>query len=82
MKNLSINPNYLSDNNTFQFKRQDWIKEGFVDVIYKDQRIAILNGFSAPLQWTVKNGSNIPVKVINQLESMVIKLIVKTYKSK
>jgi hypothetical protein len=55
---------------------------GFFDVMYKGQRIAILNGLSAPLQWTAKNGSNIPVKVIDQLEKMVVKMIIKTNKSK
>jgi hypothetical protein len=33
---------------------------GFFDVMYKGQRIAIINGISAPLQWTAKNGSDIP----------------------
>jgi hypothetical protein len=33
------------------------------------------------LQWTAKNGSNIPLKVIEQLEKMVIALIKKTAKA-
>jgi hypothetical protein len=45
--------------------------EGFMDVFYEGQRIAILNGKSAPLQWTAKNGSNIPNDVIDQLEKIV-----------
>jgi hypothetical protein len=82
MKNLSINPEFVSDNNTFKFIRVPSMYAGFFDVMYKGQRIAILNGLSAPLQWTAKNGSNIPVKVIDQLEKMVVKMIIKTNKSK
>jgi hypothetical protein len=51
--------------------------EGFTDVFYKGHRIAILNGLSAPLQWTAKNGSNIPNDVIDQLETLVSKIIAK-----
>jgi hypothetical protein len=78
MNTLSINPKLISDNNTFKFVNVPSMYEGFMDVMYKGQRIAILNGMSAPLQWTAKNGSNIPVKVIEQLENMVIKLIKKS----
>ena len=80
MKNLAINPTLLSDTNTFSFKSVPSMYYGFFDVMYKGQRIAILNGLSAPLQWTAKNGSNIPVKVIDQLEKMAIRLIKKTNK--
>lgn len=80
MKNLSINPELISDNNTFTFKPVPSMYDGFFDVYYKGQRIAILNGLSAPLEWTAKNGSNIPNNVIDQLENMVSKLIEKTYK--
>ncbi len=41
----------------------------WVDVYYKGQRIAIINGFNSPLQWTAKNGSNIPNNIINYLET-------------
>jgi hypothetical protein len=82
MRNLAINPELISDNNTFSFKNVPSMYNGFFDVYYKGQRIAILNGLSAPLQWTAKNGSNIPVKVIEQLENMVVKLITKTNKQK
>ena len=75
MNNLPINIQNLSDNNTFTFKKEKSIYDGFVSVYYKGQRIAILNGLSAPLQWTAKNGSNIPLKVIQQLEKMVIRLM-------
>jgi len=80
MRNLAINPELVSDNNTFEFKKVDSMYNGFFDVYYKGQRIAILNGKSAPLQWTVKNGSNIPVKIIDKLEKMASRLIMKTYK--
>jgi hypothetical protein len=75
MKNLAINPELISDNNTFTFKNVPSMYNGFYDVFYKGQRIAILNGLSSPLQWTAKNGSNIPVKVIDQLEKMVVRMI-------
>ena len=78
MKNLAINPELISDNNTFKFVPVPSMYHGFTDVMYKGQRIAILNGLSAPLQWTAKNGSNIPVKVIDQLEKMVVRMIKKT----
>jgi hypothetical protein len=71
MRNLLINTENLSDNNTFQFKKVPSMYEGFMDVFYEGQRIAILNGKSAPLQWTAKNGSNIPNDVIDQLEKIV-----------
>ena len=80
MKTLAINPKLVSDTNTFNFKSVPTIYYGFFDVMYKGQRIAILNGLSSPLQWTAKNGSNIPVKVIDQLEKMAIRLIKKTNK--
>jgi len=82
MNNLAINPELISDNNTFQFKNVPSMYYGFTDVFYKGQRIAILNGLSAPLQWTAKNGSNIPVKVIDQLEKMVVRMINTTNKKK
>jgi hypothetical protein len=77
-ENLAINPELISDNNTFSFKNVPSMYNGFTDVYYKGQRIAILNGLSSPLQWTAKNGSNIPVKVIDELETIVIGLIKKT----
>ena len=77
MNTLSINPKLISDNNTFKFINVPSMYEGFMDVMYKGQRIAILNGMSAPLQW-IMNSINVPVKVLNQLENMVIKLIKKS----
>ena len=78
MNTLLINPEFISDNNTFKFVQVPSMYLGFYDVMYKGQRIAILNGLSSPLQWTAKNGSNIPTKVIDQLEKMVVKLITKS----
>ena len=80
MKSLAINPSLVSDNNTFKFVQVPSMYNGFFDVMYKGQRIAIINGVSSPLQWTVKNGSNIPVNVIEKLEKMVVKLIEKSNK--
>ena len=77
MTNLTINPKFIADNNTFKFVSVPSMYNGFFDVMYKGQRIAILNGMSAPLQWTMPS-MNVPVKVLNQLENMVIKLIKKS----
>jgi hypothetical protein len=78
MRTLSINPKLISDNNTFTFKNVPSMYNGFTDVIYKGKRIAILNGLVSPLQWTAGNGSNIPIKVIDQLEKLVVSMIIKT----
>ncbi len=82
MRNLAILPELISDSNTFSFVPVPSMYNGFFDVMYKGQRIAILNGLSSPLQWTAKNGSNIPVMVIEKLEKMVIRLITKSHKIK
>jgi hypothetical protein len=82
MRNLAILPELISDNNTFYFVPVPSMYNGFFDVMYKGQRIAILNGLSSPLQWTAKNGSNIPVMVIEKLEKMVVRLITKSHKIK
>ena len=64
-----VNINKLSDTNDVKFKSfntpmaTDWI-----DVYFKGQRIAIINGLVSPLQWTAKNGSNIPLRIITKLE--------------
>lgn len=78
MNTLLINTEFISDNNTFKFVEVPSMYKGFYDVMYKGRRIAILNGLSAPLQWTAKNVSSIPTKVIDQLEKMVVKLITKS----
>lgn len=78
MRTLAINPDLISDNNMFKFKKVPTMYNGFTDVYYKGERIAIINGLSSPFQWTVKNGSNIPLKIIEKLESMVSKLIIKS----
>jgi hypothetical protein len=86
MNNLSILPNLLVDDKNFNFEQtakvnfKNWPEfNNQIDVIYKGQRIAILNGLSAPLQWTVKNNSNIPNSIIDELEQLVILLIEETY---
>ena len=80
MRTLSINPKLITDNNTFTFKNVPSMYNGFTDVIYKGKRIAILNGLVSPLQWTAKNGLNIPIKVLDKLEKLVVVLIIKTNK--
>lgn len=79
MRNLPINKSLVSDTNNFSFKNVPTMYEGFMDVMYKGQRIAIINGLSAPLQWTMSS-TKVPVKVLNQLENMVIRLIKKSNK--
>lgn len=68
---MNVNTANISDNNTFKFRSVPTMPAGFLDVMYKGQRIAIINGLSAPLEWVGANGINVPVKVINQLESIV-----------
>jgi hypothetical protein len=72
MKNL-VNVSNLSDTNEIKFKSVPSMPNGFTDVFYKSQRIAIINGLSSALQWTVKNGSNIPNKIIDRIENLVRK---------
>lgn len=68
MKQL-VNTSNFSDTNELKFN--SFLNQ--TDVYYKKQRIAIINGVSAPLQWTAKNGSNIPNKIIDKIEKMVVK---------
>jgi hypothetical protein len=81
MEDLAIDPKLISDNNTFTFKNVPSMYDGFTDVFYKGNRIAILNGLTSPLQWTAKNGSNIPNNVIDKLEEMVMSMIKTTAKN-
>ena len=85
MRNLSIKTELLRDTNNFKFSKtvkvatpnhEEW--QLMTDVFYNGQRIAILNGLSSPLQWTAKNGSNIPNNIIDELENLVSDLIDKT----
>ena len=69
----SVNTNNFSDTNELKFN--SFLNQ--MDVFYKGQRIAIINGVSAPLQWTAKNGSNIPNKIIDKIEKLVIKNLIK-----
>jgi hypothetical protein len=78
MQNLSINPELISDTNDFQFKHVPTMYDGFFDVYHKGQRIAILNGTSAPLEWAAKNGSNVSIKIVEKLEKMAIRFIKQT----
>lgn len=64
-----VNTSNFSDTNELKFK--PFLNQ--YDVYYKNQRIAIINGVSSPLQWTAKNGSNIPNKIIDKIEKMVVK---------
>jgi hypothetical protein len=68
---ISVNTSNISDTNDLQFKNVPSMYDGFMDVYYKGQRIAIINGLSAPLQWTAKNGSNIPYKILDKIENLV-----------
>jgi len=64
-----VNTSNFSDTNELKFK--PFLNQ--YDVYYKNQRIAIINGVSSPLQWTAKNGSNISNKIIDKIEKMVVK---------
>lgn len=67
----NVNVSNFSDSNDLKFKKNP-LSNFTLDVIYKGQRIAIVNGLSAPLQWTAKNGSDIPLKIIEKLERKVV----------
>ncbi len=65
-----VNTQNLSDTNELKFKMFSTpMSTNWIDVYYKGQRIAIINGLSSSLQWTAKNGSNIPLRLINKLEN-------------
>jgi hypothetical protein len=78
MRQLSIKKELLKNTNEFTFKNVPTMYDGFTDVYYNGQRIAILNGLSSPLQWTAKNGSNIPNNIIDNLENLTKELILKS----
>jgi hypothetical protein len=71
-----VNLTNISDTNDLRFVSVPTMPNDFTDVIYKGQRIAIINGLSSPLQWTAKNGSNIPVKIIDRIEKLVKKNLI------
>jgi hypothetical protein len=79
MTTKAINPELVSDTNDFSFKMFKSEIVDQIDVFHKGQRIAILNGISAPLQWTAKNGS-VKLVIVEKLEKMVLRLIKKTNK--
>jgi hypothetical protein len=73
-----VNTKKLSDTNELKFKVfATPISINWIDVYYKGERIAIINGFSSALQWTAKNGSNIPLTLINKLENYCKKNLIK-----
>lgn len=77
MRTQAINPVLVSDTNDFSFKMFKSELVDQIDVFHKGQRIAILNGISAPLKWTAKNGS-VKIQIVEKLEKMVIRLIKKS----
>lgn len=74
---ILVNTSNISDTNELKFKLVPSMPNGFMDVFYKKQRIAIINGTSAALEWTAKNGSDIPVSIIAKIEALVKKNLVK-----
>lgn len=72
-----VNTSNISDTNNLKFIPVSSMPNGFLDVFYKGKRIAIINGTSAALEWTAKNGSNIPVSIIVKIENLVKKNLVK-----
>jgi len=79
MRNLPINQTLLVSDELIQYVNVPSMYDGFTDVMYQGNRIAILNGLSAPLQWTAKNGSNVPVNIIVKIEEAVKLAIINTY---
>jgi hypothetical protein len=67
----TVNTSNFSNTNEIKFVKVPTMPNNFTDVYYNGQRIAIINGLSAPLQWTAKNGSNIPNQIIDQIENLV-----------
>ena len=75
--NEIVNTQNLNDTNDLRFvKFNTLVSNNWIDVYFKGQRIAIINGLSAPLQWTAKNGSNIPIKIIEKLERFCSKNLI------
>ena len=72
----TVDTSNFSDTKELKFKgfKSELVDQ--LDVYYDGQRIAIINGISAPLQWTAKNGSNIPYNIIDGLENMVVKNLI------
>ena len=71
LRNLNVvNVGNLKNTDEISFEPFSMYK-GWVDVYYAGQRIAIINGFTAPLQWTAKNGSNVPNYIIDEIEGIV-----------
>ena len=70
-REVIVNPKALINTNELTFVNVPSMYDGFTDVYYKEQRIAIINGLSAPLQWVAKNGSNIPNNIIDEIENLV-----------
>lgn len=69
MKTPLVNINKISDTNELKFKSFNTpLSTDWIDVYFKGQRIAIINGLVSPLQWVAKNGSNIPLRIIDKLE--------------
>jgi hypothetical protein len=72
---VTVNIQNFSDTNELKFKRfMPELYNNWLDVYYKGQRVAIINGMSSPLQWTA-NG--LPVKLVNALENKVRKSLIK-----
>lgn len=68
---ITVNTSSFNNTNELTFVKVPTMPNNFTDVYYNGQRIAIINGLSAPLQWTAKNGSNIPNRIIDQIECLV-----------
>jgi len=72
-----VNIKKLSNTKDVQFKNfTTTLSVNWVDVYFKGQRIAIINGLLSPLQWTAENGSNIPLSIIDKIENYCMKYAV------
>lgn len=78
MKNLnSVNVSNLLNTEILTFNKfMPELYTNWIDVYFEGQRIAIINGMQSPLQWTAKNGSNIPYQLIEDLTNYCSKNII------
>lgn len=71
---------FLSDNNTFSFKRFKTTLVDQLDVLHKGKRVAIIEGFSGALLNWICTSDDISINNIVKLENMVSKAYTKATK--
>ena len=68
LKERLIDTKLLKGFGSLTFEPQNFIREGFTDVIFKGERIAIINANNQPLQWMENTKVSIPELVKIYLE--------------